>query len=62
MTRGQSQQRDNNSAAMPQTPRYAKTTSDGRDIEFSQELADSADLEAQARSKAADQRAKEDAD
>ena len=32
--------------------------SDGRDIEFSQELADKDDLTAQARSKAADQRAK----
>ncbi|MCP8969170.1 YfhD family protein [Ectobacillus ponti] len=30
--------------------------SDGRDIEFSQELADQDDLEAQARSKAADAR------
>ena len=43
---------------MPQTPKYAKTTADGRDIEFSQELADAADLEAQARSNAADKRAK----
>lgn len=32
--------------------------SDGRDIEFSQELADQEDLEAQARSQAADRRAK----
>ena len=32
--------------------------SDGRDIEFSQELADQDDLNAQARSKAADERAK----
>ena len=32
--------------------------SDGRDIEFSQELADKDDLTAQERSKAADQRAK----
>ena len=31
---------------------------DGLDIEFSQELADQDDLEAQARSKAADERAK----
>lgn len=58
MTRGQSHQRDNNSASMPQTPKYAKTTADGRDIEFSRELADKADMEAQARSQAADQRAK----
>ncbi len=32
--------------------------SDGRDIEFSQELADQDDLEAQERSRAADARAK----
>lgn len=57
MTRGQSQQHKSNSASMPQTPKYAKTTSDGRDIEFSRELADQADIEAQARSQAADQRA-----
>ena len=31
---------------------------DGLDVEFSQELADQADLEAQARAKAADERAK----
>ena len=31
---------------------------DGLDVEFSQEVADQADLEAQARSKAADERAK----
>ena len=31
---------------------------DGLDVEFSQELADQNDLEAQARSKAADERAK----
>lgn len=35
-----------------------EVVSDGRDIEFSQELADQEDLEAQARSKAADARAK----
>lgn len=58
MTRGQSHQRDNNSASMPQTPKYAKTTADGRDIEFSQEFADADDLEAQTRSEAADKRAK----
>lgn len=58
MTRGQSHQGDNNSASMPQTPKYAKTTAAGRDIEFSQELADADDLEAQARSEAADERAK----
>ncbi|WP_042347916.1 YfhD family protein [Bacillus massiliigorillae] len=34
------------------------TQSDGRDVEFSQEVADHDDLVAQERSKAADQRAK----
>ncbi|WP_102347651.1 YfhD family protein [Bacillus sp. Marseille-P3661] len=59
MTRGQSRQRSNgNGAGMPQTPKYAKTTSDGRDIEFSRELADADDMEALARSQAADKRAK----
>ncbi|EKN67148.1 YfhD-like protein [Schinkia azotoformans MEV2011] len=58
MTRGQSHQGDNNASSMPQTPKYAKTSADGRDIEFSEELADAADLEAQARSEAADRRAK----
>lgn len=58
MTRGQSRQSDNNSGSMPQTPKYAKTTADGRDIEFSQELADADDIQAQARSNAADKRAK----
>lgn len=38
--------------------RKPEVVSDGRDIEFSEELADQEDLEAQARSKAADARAK----
>lgn len=50
--------RDKNTQSLPQTPSYAKLPSDGRDIEFSQELADHDDLEAQARSNAADARAK----
>jgi hypothetical protein len=50
--------RDKNTSSLPQTPSYAKLPSDGRDIEFSQELADTDDLQAQARSKAADERAK----
>ncbi|MUK89445.1 YfhD family protein [Ornithinibacillus sp. L9] len=41
---------------LAQTPKNQK--SDGRDIEFSEELADHNDKEAQARSRAADQRAK----
>ncbi|WP_163536727.1 YfhD family protein [Gracilibacillus sp. YIM 98692] len=41
---------------LAQTPK--NQISDGRDIEFSEELADAEDREAQARSRAADQRAK----
>ncbi|QDP41042.1 YfhD family protein [Radiobacillus deserti] len=41
---------------LAQTPKYEKTT-DGIDVEFSRELADHEDIEAQARSKAADARA-----
>jgi hypothetical protein len=46
--------RDKNKASLPQVPKNMK--SDGRDVEYSQELADHADLEAQARSNAANQR------
>ncbi len=41
---------------MPQTP--AQLKSDGVDEEFSRELADQADMEAQARANAANQRAR----
>lgn len=41
---------------LPQTPKNLK--SDGVDVEFSRDLADHDDLEAMARSKAADKRAK----
>lgn len=41
---------------LSQTPKDQK--SDGRDIEFSEEMADREDKEAQARSRAADKRAK----
>ncbi|GAA0480379.1 YfhD family protein [Salinibacillus aidingensis] len=59
MGRGQSQKpRDKNKQKLPQTPRR-DIASDGLDIEFSQELADHDDLEAQQRSNAADRRAKE---
>ncbi len=51
--------RDKNKQSLPQTPSYAKLSSDGRDIEFSQEFADNDDVKAQERSKAADARAKE---
>jgi hypothetical protein len=48
--------RDKNKASLPQVPKNLK--SDGIDVEYSQELADQADLEAQARSNAANQRMK----
>lgn len=47
--------RDKNKATLPQVPKNMK--SDGVDEEFSQEIADQADLEAQARANAANQRA-----
>ncbi|MBB6452317.1 hypothetical protein HNQ94_000762 [Salirhabdus euzebyi] len=50
--------RDKNKADLPQTPRR-EIVSDGRDIEFSLELADNEDLEALERSRAADRRAKD---
>ncbi|OCA83322.1 YfhD family protein [Bacillus sp. FJAT-27225] len=49
--------RDKNTASLPQTPKNLKI-SDGLDVEFDRDLADHDDLEAMARSKAADQRAK----
>lgn len=58
MTRGQSRNGNKDKTKLPQTPKTQK--SDGRDIEFSQELADAEDLEAQERSKAADARARKD--
>ncbi|KKI89002.1 hypothetical protein WQ54_27590 [Bacillus sp. SA1-12] len=48
------QARDKNSSSLPQTPKNLKR--DGVDEEFSRELADQADLEAQARANAANQR------
>ncbi|WP_449539071.1 YfhD family protein [Ferdinandcohnia sp. Marseille-Q9671] len=45
--------RDKNNASLPKNMK-----SDGRDVEFSRELADQDDLEALARSNAADARAK----
>lgn len=44
--------------AKEKNKRKDEFVSDGRDIEFSQQLADEDDLEAQARSRAADARAK----
>jgi hypothetical protein len=48
--------RDRNKASLPQVPKNMK--SDGRDVEFDRDLADHEDLEAMARSNAADRRAK----
>ncbi|TKC16052.1 YfhD family protein [Robertmurraya kyonggiensis] len=57
MGRGQGRKtRDKNKASLPQVPKNMK--SDGRDVEFDRDLADHADLEAMARSNAADKRAK----
>ena len=47
--------RDKNKATLPQVPKNMK--SDGIDVEYSRELADHEDLEAQARSNAANKRA-----
>lgn len=47
--------RDKNTAKVPQVPKNMK--SDGQDVEFDRDLADHADLEAMARSNAANQRA-----
>lgn len=46
--------RDRNKASLPQVPKNLK--SDGHDVEFSKEMADGADMEAQARANAANQR------
>lgn len=46
--------RDKNKGSLPQVPKNMKT--DGVDQEYSAELADHADLEAQARANAANQR------
>ena len=48
--------RDRNKASLPQVPKNMK--SDGLDVEFDRDLADHDDLEAMARSKEADERAK----
>lgn len=57
MGRGNKQKsRDKNKQSLPQVPKNLKR--DGVDQEFSQELADQEDIEAQARSNAANQRQK----
>jgi hypothetical protein len=47
---------NSNKSSLPQTPKNLK--SDGNDVEYSAEFADHADLEAQARANAANQRVK----
>lgn len=54
---GRDEHRNSKNNFLAQTPKNLKN-SDGLDIEFSKELADKEDLEAQARSKAADHRAR----
>ncbi|WP_084157424.1 YfhD family protein [Oceanobacillus manasiensis] len=54
---GRDEHRNSKNNFLAQTPKNLKD-SDGVDIEFSKELADQDDLEAQERSKAADRRAK----
>ncbi|WP_059105558.1 YfhD family protein [Shouchella shacheensis] len=57
MTRGQSRNnKHKNKANLSQTPKN-EIESDGLDIEFSEELADADDIEAEQRSQAADARA-----
>ncbi|WP_147535600.1 YfhD family protein [Bacillus marasmi] len=51
---GRHHTRDSNKNSLPQVPKNMK--SDGIDEEYSAELADQADLEAQARANAANQR------
>ena len=53
---GRTHGQKSNKASLPQVPKNLKT--DGQDVEYSAELADQADLEAQARANAANQRVK----
>ncbi|WLR42665.1 YfhD family protein [Bacillus carboniphilus] len=52
----QHKNRDKNKQDLPQTPKQSKKQVDGIDVEYSRELADQEDLEAQARANAANQR------
>ncbi|MCD7036371.1 YfhD family protein [Metabacillus sp. GX 13764] len=57
MGRGHKQHtRDKNKGSLPQVPKNLKKETDGVYEEFSTELADKNDMQAQARSKAANQR------
>jgi len=53
---GRAQGQKHNKGSLPQVPKNLKT--DGKDVEYSEEFADHADLEAQARANAANQRVK----
>ncbi|OZM57058.1 YfhD family protein [Lottiidibacillus patelloidae] len=53
-----SKKRDKNSVTLPNTPKSLKNLKGVEEVEFSRELADSEDMEAQARMQAADARAK----
>jgi hypothetical protein len=55
---GRHKTRDSNKGSLPQVPKNMKLKANGKDVEFNQELADQADLEAQARANAANQRVK----
>lgn len=59
MTRGQTKNnKHKNKAKLSQTPdKDIEKTNDGLDVEYSKELADAEDVEAQQRSKEADRRA-----
>jgi hypothetical protein len=53
-----SKKRDKNSVTLPNTPKSLKNLKGVEEVEFSSELADTNDMEAQARMQAADERAK----
>jgi hypothetical protein len=53
-----SNKRDKNSITLPNTPKSLKNLKGVEEVEFSRELADAEDMEAQARMKEADARAR----
>ncbi len=58
MTRGQTRNnKHKNKARLSQTPKKDIVANDGLDVEYSEELADTDDLEAQERAREADKRA-----
>jgi hypothetical protein len=58
MAKKGSKKRDKNSVTLPNTPKSMKNLKNADEVEFSQELADSEDLEAQSRMQVANERAK----